>query len=153
PRRRSIDLDVVVDSEVERLREETGTRVDMTGVSARLVDADQPQMARLVRNLLNNAARHARQRVTIALKQDDGVVRLVVEDDGSGVPEHDRERIFDRFTRLDEARTASTGGTGLGLAIARDIAVAHGGSIRCETALGGGARFVVELPAVEEGET
>ena len=149
PRRRAVDLDVVVDSEVERLREETGATVDMTGVSAGLVDADPSQMARLVRNLLNNAARHAQERVTIALTQSDGAVRLLVDDDGSGVAEPDRERIFDRFTRLDEARAASTGGTGLGLAIARDIAVAHGGAIRCEAAPGGGARFVVELPAVE----
>lgn len=149
PRRRPVDLDVVVDSEVERLREESGTTVDMGGVSAGLVDGDPSQMARLVRNLLTNAARHAQGEVMIALAQDDGLVRLVVDDDGAGVAEEDREAIFDRFTRLDEARTAATGGTGLGLAIARDIAVAHGGTIRCATAPGGGARFVVELPALE----
>ena len=146
PRHRPVDLDVVIDAEVERLREESGTSVDMTGVSAGPVDADPLQMARLVRNLLNNAARHSRDRVTIGLTEDDGVVRLVVDDDGDGVSDADRERIFDRFTRLDEARAASTGGTGLGLAIARDIAVAHGGTISYQTAPGGGARFAVELP-------
>ena len=146
PRHRPVDLDVVIDAEVERLREESGTSVDMTGVSAGPVDADPLQMARLVRNLLNNAARHSRDRVTIGLTEDDGVVRLVVDDDGDGVSDADRERIFDRFTRLDEARAASTGGTGLGLAIARDIAVAHGGTNSYQTAPGGGARFAVELP-------
>ena len=147
PRHRPVDLDVVVDAEVERLRDESGTILDMSEVSAGPVDADPSQMARLVRNLLNNAARHARDRVTIGVSQYDGLVRLVVDDDGPGVPDGDRERVFDRFTRLDDARAVSTGGTGLGLAIARDIAVAHGGTIRCETAPQGGARFVVELPA------
>ncbi len=104
PRQRPVDLDVVIDAEVERLREESGTSVDMTGVSAGLVDADPSQMARLVRNLLDNAARHGRDRVTIALTQRDGVARLVVDDDGDGVADADRERIFDRFARLDEAR-------------------------------------------------
>ncbi len=149
PRHQPVDLDVVVDAEVERLREETGTTVDMTGVSAGLVDADRSQMSRLVRNLLNNAARHARTRVVVALGHHDGRVRLIVDDDGAGVADEDRDRIFERFTRLDEARAASTGGTGLGLAIARDITVAHGGTIRCASAPGGGARFEVDLPAAE----
>jgi signal transduction histidine kinase len=149
PHREHVDLDVVVDREVERLREETGAVVDMTGVSAGLISGDPSQMARLVRNLLNNGSRHARERVVVTLAPHGGSIRLIVDDDGAGVAEDDRDRIFDRFTRLDEARTATTGGTGLGLAIARDIAVAHGGTIRCETAPSGGARFVVELPAVE----
>ena len=149
PRRQSVDLDVVVDTEVERLRAERGITVDMSRVSAELVTGDPSQMARLVRNLLNNAARHARDRVVVGLDRENGVVRLTVDDDGPGVAEEDHDRIFDRFTRLDEARAASTGGTGLGLAIVRDIVVAHEGTVRCETALSGGGRFVVELPAVE----
>jgi signal transduction histidine kinase len=74
-------------------------------------------------------------------------VELLVDDDGPGVPVDDRQRVFERFVRLDEARTQSDGGTGLGLAIAHDIVVAHGGTIAISDAPIGGARVVVTLPA------
>ncbi|WP_277501343.1 ATP-binding protein [Nocardioides sp. ChNu-99] len=76
----------------------------------------------------------------------DGVVELVVDDDGSGVPPADRDRVFERFVRLDEARARDDGGSGLGLAIVREVARAHGGDAAVVTSPLGGARFVVTLP-------
>ncbi|MFL6240331.1 MAG: sensor histidine kinase [Actinomycetes bacterium] len=145
--RRVFDLDDVVFSEVTRLRSVTGVSVDSRGVSAAQVSGDAPAVARLVRNLLDNAARHAERAVTVTLHVVDGMAVLTVGDDGAGVPAGDRVRIFDRFTRLDDARTRTVGGAGLGLAIVRDVANAHGGSVEvADSAVG--AVFVVHLPAV-----
>jgi signal transduction histidine kinase len=100
-----------------------------------------------VRNLLDNAERYATSAVTIGLTVNDGQATLVVADDGPGITVGDRPRVFERFTRLDDARTRSTGGSGLGLAIAKDIVDAHRGTITIEDGPAGGARFVVRLPA------
>jgi len=98
-----------------------------------------------VANLLDNAVRHARDRIVVTLdERPDGGVELTVADDGPGVPPADRDRIFERFTRLDDARSAQDGGAGLGLAIARDIAVRHGGTVSVDGPPG--ARFVLLLP-------
>ncbi len=144
----AIDLDVVVDHEVGRLRDELGDspRVDMSRVSAAVIDGNTSQLGRLVRNLLSNAARYASAEVRIALVDHDDRVELTVADDGPGVPPEDRERVFERFVRLDEARSTRDGGSGLGLAIVRDIATAHGGTVTVEDAAIGGAQFVVRLP-------
>jgi signal transduction histidine kinase len=119
----------------------------------RLVDGDPEQLGRVVRNLLENAERHARAATRVELHRHNGEVELVVADDGPGVPPSDRERIFHRFTRLDPSRSRHDGGAGLGLAIAREIVSAHGGRIWAEDppAVNGngatlGARFVVRLP-------
>jgi signal transduction histidine kinase len=101
-----------------------------------------------VRNLLDNARRHARHEVHVALGAQDGHVDLVVDDDGPGIAPEDRTRIFDRFTRLDEGRARDAGGTGLGLAMVDKIAERHGGAVHVEDAPSGGARFAVRLPAV-----
>ncbi|GAA2605355.1 HAMP domain-containing sensor histidine kinase [Actinomadura fulvescens] len=106
------------------------------------------QLARLLGNLLDNAERHAKQTIEIEVRRavdEPGVAVVVVTDDGPGIPKADRERVFDRFTRLDPARSRGSGGAGLGLAIARDIALAHGGSLRIEDSPRG-ARFVLRLP-------
>jgi signal transduction histidine kinase len=116
--------------------------VDVDGVTPGImVMGRATELRRLVTNLLDNAERHARTEVTVTLASGDGVVELVVADDGPGIPTADVERVFERFTRLDASRTAGTGGAGLGLAIARDIAEAHGGTITVD-----GARFTVRLP-------
>jgi signal transduction histidine kinase len=83
--------------------------------------------------------------VSVELGQDSGRARLVVSDDGPGIPASERERIFERFARLDDARSRATGGTGLGLAIVREIVERHGGSVSVD-GVDRGARFVVELP-------
>ena len=104
-RRSQVDLDDIVLAEATRLRAaDTGIRVDTRAVSACRVLGDEAHLERLVRNLTDNAIRHARRAITVSLYQvgDDAV--LTIDDDGSGVPMRDQERIFERFERLDEAR-------------------------------------------------
>lgn len=139
-----IDLDVTVADEVAQQRIATTIPIDMTGVSAAQVRGSSSQLARLVRNLVSNASRHAAGRVEVGLTDRVSSVVLVVRDDGPGVPDIDRERVFERFVRLDEARSGSSGGAGLGLAIARDIVTAHGGTIEMTA-----ARVTVTLPPPE----
>ncbi|MCP3754710.1 cell wall metabolism sensor histidine kinase WalK [Streptomyces sp. TBY4] len=107
---------------------------------------DRDQLRRLLRNLLDNAARHASTRVTVTLDPRPGRLECTVHNDGAPIPGADRERVFERFTRLDEARTRDTGGTGLGLAIARDLAQRHGGTLAVVPA-DRGAAFLLRLPA------
>jgi len=125
-----------------------------------IVLGGRSELDRLLTNLLDNADRHAASTVTVIVRSetaDDGTRTAVIEvlDDGPGVPPEDRERVFERFTRLSDARHRDAGGTGLGLAIARDIATAYGGSLVLTGRLDGrsGARFVLRLPALppEEG--
>jgi signal transduction histidine kinase len=138
----AVDLDDVVLDEVARLRQHGHVAIDTSAVSAAAVTGSREDLARVARNLLDNAERHASSRITVSLSSNgDGVV-LEVSDDGPGVPADDRERVFERFTRLDDTRARTTGGTGLGLAITREIVTAHGGTI----VVGDGATFVVRLP-------
>jgi signal transduction histidine kinase len=142
-----VDLDDIVFAEARRLRDSTSLAIDTGGVTASQLRGDAGLLAQLVRNLVDNAARHATSTIALAAHPNDvdGTVVLVVEDDGAGVPEVDRERIFERFVRLDEARARDGGGSGLGLAIVREIAAAHGGTVAVEAAAGGGARVVVTV--------
>ncbi|WIV61238.1 ATP-binding protein [Amycolatopsis nalaikhensis] len=110
-----------------------------------VVRGHRSRLERLVRNLVDNARRHAVSRVVVEVSVVDGWAVLAVEDDGPGIPEADRERVFDRFVRLDDARARDEGGSGLGLAIVADIARAHGGTAVVER----GSRFVVRLPELK----
>ncbi|MFC4909050.1 HAMP domain-containing sensor histidine kinase [Actinomadura gamaensis] len=103
------------------------------------------QFVRLLGNLLDNAERYADGSVAVSVSSSGGTAVLTVQDDGPGIAPDDRERVFERFTRLDSARSRHAGGTGLGLAIAREIAHAHGGSLTVEDSVRG-ARFVLHLP-------
>ncbi|UNS99033.1 ATP-binding protein [Streptomyces tubbatahanensis] len=107
------------------------------------------QLGRVLGNLLDNGQRHAAARVTVEVRREGGDLALAVSDDGEGVPEAERERIFERFVRLDAARSRDEGGAGLGLAIAADVAERHGGTLRVDSAQDGGARFVLRLPAAD----
>jgi len=142
----AVDLDDLAVAEITRLRA-GGAEVDGSGIHAARVRGDVRLLSRLVRNLADNAARHARSTVAIGVLERDGQVLLTVDDDGPGVPAAERERIFERFVRLDEARARDAGGSGLGLAIVRAIAAAEGGSVGVEDSPLGGARFSVVLPA------
>ena len=123
-----------------------GVRVDMDGPLE--VAGSRGQLARVLANLLDNAARHARSAVVVTTRREGGSAVLQVSDDGDGVPVADRERIFERFVRLDEARSRDDGGAGLGLAIARDVAERHGGSLTVGDGPAGGALFELRLPTV-----
>lgn len=106
------------------------------------------RLSRVVGNLLDNAERHADAAVRLSLREEAGTAVVRVSDDGPGVPPADRARIFERFVRLDDARSRDEGGAGLGLAIARDLVVAHGGDLTVGEAPGGGALFEVRLPVI-----
>lgn len=153
PRVGPVDVDDLVLAEVSRVRNRGRVAVDISMVTAARVEGDQQQLGRVVRNLLENAERHAHSTTRVELGRQNGAVELVVADDGPGVPPSHRERIFDRFNRLDDSRSRRDGGAGLGLAIAREIVTAHGGSIWADepgpatNGGGAGARFVVRLPA------
>ena len=141
-----VDLDDVVRTEVDRIRGRARSDIVASPVSAVEVSGSADQLGRVVRNLLENADRHAESRVTVELHNSDDTAVIVVADDGAGVPAADQERIFERFTRLDDSRSRATGGAGLGLAIAKEIVEAHRGRILVESG-SDGARFVVRLPA------
>lgn len=119
---------------------EVGHDVDVVGDGAALGDA--VATTRVLRNLLANAARHARSTVTVTVA--DGAV--TVDDDGAGIRESERERVFERFVRLDEARERDAGGSGLGLAIARELAREQGGDVTLATSPAGGLRATLTLP-------
>ncbi|MFB7595254.1 sensor histidine kinase [Streptomyces sp. NPDC056160] len=110
------------------------------------VKGSRTQLSRVLCNLLDNAQRHAATSVAVTVRAVGGTVVLSVADDGHGVVPADRERVFERFVRLDEARTRDEGGAGLGLAIARDVVQHHGGTLTLTDAPDGGADFQVRLP-------
>jgi signal transduction histidine kinase len=146
----AVDLDVVVLEEAARARNAGSTVIDTSQVSAGPVRANPSELRRVVRNLLDNGVTHADSRVELRLGTSGGHVVLDVADDGPGVPDSERERIFDRFHRGDPARTRGAPGTGLGLAIARSLAERAGG--RLELVDGGpGAHFRLTLPLLSAG--
>ncbi|QJD98813.1 two-component sensor histidine kinase [Massilia forsythiae] len=111
-----------------------------------MVEADRRLLARALGNLLRNAQKYAAGEVLLAARRIGPDIEIAVEDDGPGIPEEERERVFDPFYRLDRSRDRATGGFGLGLSIARKAVALHGGSLRVERSALGGARFVVNLP-------
>lgn len=140
-----VDVDEIVLAEVRRLSTRGKVIVDARKVSAAQVIGDTDALGRAIRNLLDNAERHATRAVDVAVRQDGRSVQIVVSDDGRGVAEHDRNRIFERFARADPSRSRTEGGTGLGLSIARDIVEAHQGTLSLADH-GRGATFVIDLP-------
>jgi signal transduction histidine kinase len=143
-RRETVDLDEIVLAEARRLRARSALVVDTSRVSGAQADVNVDQFVRVVRNLLDNAASHARSEVQVALEEGESSITLSVGDDGPGVPPEERDRIFERFARLDDARSPERGGAGLGLAIVREVVVAHGGTVTVDEPPG--ATFTVSLP-------
>jgi signal transduction histidine kinase len=144
------DLDEVVLEEVAAIGPGLGLTIDTTNVGAARLIGDRQSLARMVRNLVENAGRHASNRIDIKLTNAGGAITLTVDDDGEGIADDDRERVFERFTRTDSSRSRETGGVGLGLAVVRATARRHGGDVRYDTAPAGGASFVVTLPCEME---
>ncbi|MES5823313.1 HAMP domain-containing sensor histidine kinase [Streptomyces sp. RG80] len=149
---RGVDLTDLVREETARRRTTRDLTVDVQSVPGPVtVDGHSALLARVLGNLLDNAVRHASSTVTVRLTHDtdQGVAIIDVQDDGAGIPAQDHERVFERFTRLDNARardrTGGLGGTGLGLAIAHRIATAHDGTLTV-TPSPRGAHFTLRLP-------
>lgn len=143
-----VDIDDLVLQEVARVRAVSDrVAIDISHVSGGQVQGSRVLLAQVVRNLVDNAVRHASSKVAVSLHEWDGHVQLYVDDDGAGIPPEDRERVFDRFVRLDEGRAREEGGSGLGLAIVRKIVELSGGSVSLGASPLGGARFSVLLPA------
>lgn len=111
------------------------------------VNGDSRLLQRAVANLLGNAGKYAAGRVELTAARIGGEVEIAVEDDGPGIPQAERERVFEPFYRLDRSRDRASGGFGLGLSIAHKAVALHGGSLRVEDGALGGARFVIRLPA------
>lgn len=145
-----VDVDDLVLAEAARVAR-AGVEVGTGGVGAGRVHGDPVALGQVVRNLVDNAARHAGSRVDLAVREEAGRVTVTVDDDGPGIPPADRDRIFERFVRLDEARARDAGGSGLGLAIVREVVTGHGGDVTAGSSPLGGARFVVRLPAGDAG--
>jgi len=142
-----VDLGQVTAEEAARSRPRPEIKVTLEVAADTVVLGSAGQLRRLVANLVDNAVRHASSTVTVRLATEGGEAVLDVRDDGPGIPAEHHEAVFDRFTRLDEARDRDAGGAGLGLAIARDIAVRHGGSLRV-VGEGHGAWLQARFPAM-----
>ncbi|MEU5655581.1 HAMP domain-containing sensor histidine kinase [Streptomyces sp. NPDC047737] len=142
-----VDLGALVREEVsQRPADRLPPEVSVADPGSYDVVGSRGQLARVVGNLLDNAQRHAESSVAVTVRPDGGEVLVEVTDDGAGVAPAEQDRIFERFVRLDDARSRDDGGAGLGLAIARDVATRHGGTLTVSTAPGGGARFTLRLP-------
>jgi signal transduction histidine kinase len=147
-----VDLDDIVRAEAERVRAGVPLEVEVRAGPAK-VHGSEAQLSRAVRNLVDNARDHAHHRIRVASSVDGTFAVVEVSDDGSGVPPDDRDRVFERFVRLDASRQRHHGGTGLGLAIVAGIAARHGGRARYverEDARYPGAHFQIELPLEQE---
>ncbi|MFE0696228.1 ATP-binding protein [Streptomyces sp. NPDC058869] len=143
----TVELGALVREEVsQRTGDRIAVAVEVPEDAAFEVDGSRGQLARVVGNLLDNAQRHAAASVAVSVVAEGRGVRVEVRDDGAGVPGAERERIFERFVRLDAARSRDDGGAGLGLAIARDVAARHGGTLTVHRAHEGGAAFRLWLP-------
>ncbi|MDQ1751425.1 MAG: hypothetical protein QOE71_2481 [Pseudonocardiales bacterium] len=140
-----VDLDELVLLEVEAVRARGKVTVELSPFSAARLRGSSDDLRGVVRNLLDNAERHAVSQVRVGLSTDEMVADLIVADDGQGIPETERERVFDRFFRLQPARDRDSGGAGLGLAIVRNVVLSHGGQVSVRDSPGG-AEFHVRLP-------
>ncbi|WHP61100.1 ATP-binding protein [Arthrobacter sp. KFRI-F3372] len=142
---RDVDLDDVLDGEIRRLRSTSRHQITAELTPAR-VTGDARRLGQVIRNVLDNADRHAQAWISITLRNDAQGATVTIDNDGPPVPEPERKRIFERFVRLDESRSRESGGSGLGLAIAAGIMAAHHGTIRATETPNGDCRFELVLP-------
>ncbi len=146
-----VNLDDLVFDEAEILSATKNISVNIDNVGPATVLGHRADLARLVRNLTDNAARHAASSVSLsATTSQEGQVVVEVVDDGPGIAKQDASQVFERFVRLDDARARSDGGAGLGLSIVKQIVEDHGATIEIGETLGGGATVVVRFPPVPD---
>jgi two-component system sensor histidine kinase SenX3 len=151
-----VAVDTLVDEAADRLRPSAmvgGVALEVHHASdGASIEGDRRQLVSAIVNLLDNAVKYseAGKVVTVETERRDDDMVIVVIDEGIGVPSRDLERIFERFYRVDEARSRETGGTGLGLAIVRHVAQAHGGDVTVESIEGQGSTFRMRLPVAVE---
>lgn len=148
--RSPVDLDDIVLDVAGWLRQTTELRIDTAGLSAGQIVGDEQALSRVLHNLAENAARHARSHIAFTLVEVDGQVDLTVDDDGPGIPPEARDRVLERFVRLDPGRGREFGGSGLGLSIVAEIVREHGGDMEIAASPAGGARVRLRFPAVPE---
>lgn len=141
-----VDLDDLLEEETRRLRASTVLQVT-TEIHPVRVEGDVLRLGQAIRNLVDNASRHASSRIHLSLGTHDGDAVLVVQDDGPGIPADERERVFKRFVRLDDSRDRASGGSGLGLSIVLEVIRGHGGQVEIhDSAMGSGAAVLIRLP-------
>jgi two-component system sensor histidine kinase SenX3 len=146
-----VELDMIVVEALDRCRMKANARgitLQSAGDHGLSVLGDEDLLVTALRNLLENAVAYSpeRTRVAITLKRSDGYAELSVADQGIGIPERDLERIFERFYRVDPARSRATGGTGLGLAIVKHVMLAHAGRVTVRSIEGTGSTFTLFIP-------
>ena len=145
----------VVQEAIEDLRPRAlarDVRLENAVPAALVALADNDRMRQVISNLLDNAIKYGKPSGTTRVEASllpDGRIEVMVIDDGPGIPRESQERIFERFYRVDKARSREQGGTGLGLAIVKHVIQAHGGEVRLECEPGSGSRFIFTLPAVQ----
>jgi signal transduction histidine kinase len=139
-------VDIVRDVASRRRRVDVRAELDVLDDEPHRVLADGAALRRALDHVVANAARHATTEVTVDVVAADDAVELRVDDDGPGIPAAERERVLERFVRLDEGRARDHGGSGLGLAVAHDVVTALGGKLHITDAPAGGARVVLALP-------
>jgi two-component system sensor histidine kinase SenX3 len=152
-RREPVDLSALVEEVVAKLgrqAEQSGVAIELDLAPDQVCLADSLQLGSAVTNLVDNAIKYAdgHSPVTVAVRPGDGFADVVVRDRGIGIPQHDLARVFERFYRVDKARSRGTGGTGLGLAIVRNVARVHGGEVGASSREGEGSTFTLRLPLV-----
>ncbi len=144
-----VDLDDLLEQEVRRLRMASDLRVGIAMEPVR-VQGDLLKLSQMLRNLVDNASRHARTSVRLSLIGAGTSAVLTVDDDGPGIPPFERRRVFERFVRLDESRDRASGGAGLGLPIVREVVLGHHGEVAIADSPEGGCRVIVQLPIRQE---
>lgn len=152
----SVDVDAVIAQAVDRNRvaaEKHGIALISGGDASAEVYGDFALLVTAVHNLIANAIQYSPDgsRVGIGVSHSDGVVEIAVTDQGVGIPESERDRVFERFFRVDAARSRNTGGTGLGLAIVKHVVQNHGGDVRVWSHPGSGSTFTIRLPEAAAG--
>lgn len=142
-----VDLDDIVLAVAADARTTSKLTIDTGGVTAGPTRGDSRALTRAIANIVANGIHHAHTTVSLTVRADHDTSWVIVDDDGNGIAPDDRERVFERFTRLDEARDRDAGGAGLSLAIAREIIQRHVGGITISDSPTGGARFMISLPS------